>query len=114
MTGQNLDEFRKRLKDYEKGPRRRFPRVKPLSGASSAGRRRISIPWSWLVVVVALGFAMKAFIVLRVGEDQYRDRLAAYRNPGISESIGVFVMQPDPVTLTLRDMAKRLIGAARK
>ncbi|MBZ0128715.1 MAG: hypothetical protein K8F59_06340 [Rhodobacteraceae bacterium] len=117
MTGQNLDEFRKRLKDYEKGSRRRFPRVRPLPGmpmASSGGRRRrFSIPWTWMIVVVALGFAMKAFIVLRIGEDQYRGRLAAYSDPGISESIGVFVMQPDPLTLTLRDVARSLIKPPR-
>lgn len=64
-------------------------------------------------MVLALGFALKAFIVLRIGEDQYRGQLASYRDPGISESIGVFVMQPDPLTLTLRDVAQTLIRPRR-
>ena len=62
------------------------------------------IPWHALRLLLVMGLAIKALLILQIGEDHYRARLAAYRGQDMGERIGLFVMQPDPFSLRLRDM----------
>ena len=62
------------------------------------------IPWHALRILLVMGLAIKALLILKIGEDRYRARLAAYRGQELGERIGLFVMQPDPLSLRLRDM----------
>lgn len=111
MTGSNIDDFDRRIKQYKKGNRGKFM---PIGGRGLQTSQRpkpgFRFPWFSTVLVLTLVFLLKAFIVLRVGESQYRQRLAAYDDPGLGQRIGLYVMRPDPVTLKLRDFARPLIG----
>jgi hypothetical protein len=125
VTESNLRQFREHLKNYEDGPRRRFrvlgPRRKPApkpeidlslpTGNLPPPRMRggVRFPWYTLVLLVTLFFLMKAFVVLRIGEDSIRDRLAAYDGGNWGERIGVFFMTPDPVSVTLSDLARPVL-----
>jgi hypothetical protein len=106
VAASNIDDFRKRLNTYEKGGRgwRGF-----LNGRKR-GMPRLRMPWFSTLLVLSMVFGMKAFIILRVGEQQYRTRLAAYHDPSIGEQIGLYVMRPDPMTIKLRDFAEPIIG----
>jgi hypothetical protein len=127
VTESNLQQFREQLKNYEDGPRRRFrvlgPRQRAVPDvqklASPSGRRRrirlpFRMPWYALILVASLFFLMKGFVVLRIGEESMRTRLAAYDGANWGERIGVFVMTPDPVSVTLSDWARPVIGAKRR
>ncbi len=111
MAGKNLSEFNRRVKHYAKthkdGPVPVDAYGKPVYKTRMP---RLRLPWGAMVMVLTLAFALKAFIVLRIGEDQYRNRLAALDGPGFGKRVGKFVMQPDPLTLKLRDLARPIIG----
>ena len=127
MTESNLQQFREQLKNYEDGPRGRFrvlgprrrevPEVQKLVSPSRSRRRfrlPVRIPWYSLILVASLFFLMKGFVVLRIGEDSIRTRLAAYDGANWGERIGVFVMTPDPVSVTLSHWARPVIGTKRR
>ncbi|MFT4999721.1 MAG: hypothetical protein ACI861_001412 [Paracoccaceae bacterium] len=110
MTDSNIQDFRKRMNKYEKGGKGWRSYLNGRRRASGKPLFRLRVPWFTTVLVLSLVFGMKAFIVLRVGEQQYRVRLAAYHDPTLGEQIGLYVMRPDPVTMTLRDFADPIIG----
>lgn len=110
MADSNLVEFRKRMKVYKKG--RRFLGIS-VGGGRAQKRRplaRIRPLWFPILLVVAIVFGMKAFIMLRIGENQYRAKLVSYEDTGFGNKIGMFIMSADPVTLKLRDLARPIIG----
>lgn len=111
MAGSNVDDFNRRLKQYKKGSKGGLPLIGRRGvRAVSGSRSGLRMPWFSTLLVLTLVFLLKAFIVLRIGEGEYRQRLAVYNDPGLGERIGLYVMRPDPVTLKLRDFARPLIG----
>ncbi len=105
MTDANIEEFRKRLIKLEKKQkRRRF--LGRLTPGKSGGPR---VPWSAFLTVALIFFLLKAFIVLSIGESQYRDQLASYDDPALGQRVGIFIMNPDPITLKIHDLAKPVI-----
>ena len=110
MSDQNFEEFRKRVARVQKRGKRRLPRIFSVSGPNQGVRTPwFRFPWAALNVTLALVFALKAMIVLEVGEDRYRGRLAAFDATGFGVKIGKFVMYPDPVTLRITDFARPLV-----
>ncbi|NOX41556.1 MAG: hypothetical protein GXP05_13920 [Alphaproteobacteria bacterium] len=112
MAGDNIDEFRRILRqvETEQPDKPRAPRYKKSTGRSFRG---IRMPWALIFHLVILMFLLKAFVVLQVGEGNYRRQLATYRNPAIAQQIGIFVMSPDPITLKLRDLFKPVVNRLR-
>lgn len=111
MTEQNVEKFRKRLKEYQKTKRRKFGIFDRRRGVQQSKKRaKLRFLWFPVLLIVTVVFLMKAFLVLRIGENQYRARLTGYANPSIVETIVLFAMRPDPLTLALRNLAKPLIG----
>ncbi len=109
MAETNIDEFKKRMRAAEK----KQARGRVLSNLKPGGAGGIHIPWMAFVTVVALLFLLKAFIVLRIGENGYRAQIASYQDPALGQKIGLFVMDPDPVTLRLRDFVKPIVAGRR-
>jgi len=109
VTEANLDEFRQRLKELDKQERRR----RVVSAIRFGARGGLRVPWTTLLYVVFVLFLLKAFVVLRIGEGEYRQQLAAYEDPALGVKIGMLVMKPDPVTLKIRDIVEPILRPGR-
>lgn len=72
-------------------------------------RVRRGLPWRGLLLL-AVGFiAFKAFMLASLGEATYGDRVTALRNGTLTEQLGAWVMQPDPLTVTFAAMIAPVI-----
>jgi hypothetical protein len=69
-------------------PRRRTPRF-PLRG---------------LLILVAVAFLFKAFLLNALGAATYNDRLSELETGTVFEQAGAWVMQADPATIWLADV----------
>lgn len=109
MADANIDEFQKRVRAAERKQARNgfIKKLKP------GGKGGLQVPWMSIVTIVALLFLLKAFVVLRIGESDYRAKIASYNDPALGQKIGLFVMKPDPVTLKIRDLVKPIIPRRR-
>ncbi len=112
MTEINIREYRARI-DLLRDKRRKSPLSHFWSLVALVLRvmAMMRFPKGALYVAFLLLTLMKVIIVLQIGEDQYRARLASYHNPTLSERIAVFMMTPDGFTLKLRDLARPVIGS---
>ena len=118
VSDNNVEEFRRKLKAYRKTAGR-LPiqtSLGPVYEPYPKPRRSLfaRIPWGSLVLILMLGLCLKAFVVLRIGEDQIRQRLAAYQEPGLGEKIGLLVMTPDLVTRALSFYARPVINGQQE
>lgn len=120
MADSSLRQFQESLRNYDGGGRRWSvlgPKRKSPQGGGSGRRRRrrvaLRFPFYSVILVLSLFFLMKAFIVLRLGEDRYLQRLAAVDETAFGARIGIFAMTLDPVSLALRDLARPIIGGKR-
>jgi hypothetical protein len=65
----------------------------------SSPRRRT---WLFPVVLIALTImAIKVGVLVTVGETSYADRIAALRTGDLTDRIGAYVLQADPLTREL-------------
>ena len=103
-----MEEFRRRIVQMQRKRRGGLRGFFSFRRAATRERVGLSIPWSALTTALALGFALKAAIILEYGENRYRAQLAKYDGQQISERIGAFIMQPDPITLGIRDFADQV------
>ncbi len=55
-------------------------------------------PLKGLMIVLALGFLFKGFLLAYLGDVGYSERLTALQSGTVIEQAGAWVMQPDPVT----------------
>jgi hypothetical protein len=55
-------------------------------------------PLKGLIVVLALGFLLKGFLLAYLGDAGYAERIAALQAGNVVEQAGAWVMQSDPVT----------------
>ena len=55
-------------------------------------------PLKGLIVVLALGFLLKGFLLAYLGEEAYAERVATLQAGSTLEQVGAWVMQSDPVT----------------
>jgi len=55
-------------------------------------------PLKGLIIVLALGFLFKGFLLAYIGDAGYTERLTALQSGTVVEQVGAWVMQPDPVT----------------
>lgn len=55
-------------------------------------------PLKGLVVLLALGFLFKGFLLAYLGDANYADRVASLQQGTVMEQAGAWVMQPDPAT----------------
>ena len=101
-------KFDSYLSQYERRNRGIFRR---RGGGADTGLR---FPWFTLLIVLCLAVCLKAFIVLRVGEDRYRDRFAAMKIIGVGDKVGAFLMQPDPVSSRLQEIARPVLKKRRR
>ncbi|WP_435702594.1 hypothetical protein [Yoonia sp.] len=56
-------------------------------------------PLKGLIVVLALGFLLKGFLLAYLGADNYAERVATLQSGSAIEQTGAWVMQADPVTV---------------
>ncbi|MFD1344685.1 hypothetical protein [Litorisediminicola beolgyonensis] len=62
------------------------------------------------LIALTLGFfCFKAFLLVRLGTEDYAGHLAALENGSLSEQMGAVLMSLDPLTVTLADLASRVI-----
>ena len=105
MSDQNMVEFYKRAARLERD------RAKGMGFESSGtlGRsyyqrpvaRRRSMLWPVLFLIV-VAFVLKGTIFFVTGPETYASRVADLQSsPGVVEQIGGWLMQADPVTLTV-------------
>lgn len=106
MAENNIEAFRKHVRSYEKQTGRRGFGLFRRRGRDTGLR----VPWSALLFILAIALCLKAFVLLSIGEKSYERRLTAYDGDGYAERIGVFIMRPDPVTRSLHDLARPVIG----
>jgi len=72
----------------------------------SAWRSVKLLRFFWLTInkLVMLVVVLKVMVLMNMGEDQYRARLAAITAPARGDQLGQAAMGLDPLTLKLRDI----------
>ncbi|MFQ5439386.1 MAG: hypothetical protein ACE5DK_11220 [Paracoccaceae bacterium] len=104
MSDSNLQEFRRRLIEAEREHQRREAIDRARNGLRM-------FPWTTLAYLLIIALVFKAFVLVRIGEGAVSGRLAAYSDPGMAEQIGIFLMQPDPVSRKLQSLVGPLVGS---
>jgi hypothetical protein len=111
MKDPNMDEFYDRVakiqRDHSKGY--------GMEAAGTLGRSSTRRRPSWrvpiiapLLVILACGFALKATLHARIGEDLYNQRVATLEAGQAIDQIGAVLMRADPVTTALSAQIKKL------
>jgi len=87
------------------GPRKP-PNAVVVGFFRSAWRSVKLLRFFWLTInkLVMLVVILKVMVLMNMGEDQYRARLAAIAAPARGDQLGQAAMGLDPLTLKLRDI----------
>ena len=72
-------------------------------------RRAPSFPLRGVVILIAVAFLFKAFLLFSLGEITYGQRVALLENGSVFEQAGAWVMQADPATVWLADTMTQVI-----
>jgi hypothetical protein len=79
-------------------------RVGPDGLITAHPRRRWPVPpLRAIVMIVAVGFLFKAYLLFALGSATYDERLATLEAGNAFEKAGAAVMQPDPATVWIAD-----------
>lgn len=108
MRDSSLVNFESHVSRFERGRggffRRRYRNA----------RTGLRFPWFSLLIVLTLAICLKAFIVLRVGEDRYAARFSRLEISGVGDKVGAFLMQPDPVSSRIQEIARPILKKRRR
>ena len=86
-------------------------RVGPDGLITAHPRRRWPMPpLRAIVMIVAMGFVFKAYLLFALGSATYDERLATLASGNLFEKAGAAVMQPDPVTVWIADQMALILG----
>ncbi len=67
-------------------------------------RRALRFPLRGLLLLIAVGFAFKGYLLADLGPATYNDRVGVLQAGTIVEQGGAWLMQADPVTVWSADM----------
>jgi hypothetical protein len=111
MKDPNLDEFYDRVakiqRDHSKGYGMEAAGTLGRSSTRRRSGRQIPI-LAPLLVIILCGFALKATLHARIGEQLYDQRVAALETGEALDKVGAFLMKADPVTLAISAQIKKL------
>jgi len=105
MVDRNIEEFRRRVQAAHK----KSKHIKNRKITTTTRRKGFAFPWMTVINIVVVLFLLKAFVVIRIGEKDYRAQLASYVDPAPGQKIGIFLMSPDPVTMKVRTFLAPII-----
>gem|GEM_PF-5198448 len=111
MPDRQRQEFRKHAARLTRPKRRRR---RATCARVLRGLGAIRFPWMLLNTVLLMITVLKAAILLQVGDARYVARLASYDRSDLRTQIGVAIMQPDSLTLKLRDLMRPLLVGGAK
>ncbi|SMX44102.1 hypothetical protein [Actibacterium lipolyticum] len=113
MVDPYIQEFQGRLRRVEKIHRRGggFEAAGTLGRSyyTSAARKKSFVRPFLLTLTGAMLF--KAFLLMQIGELDYRERVEALKSGTQVEVAGAYVMQADPITVWLANNAKAMLKA---
>jgi hypothetical protein len=100
MTNSSQLQFQKNVKQYQKSP---MQKERP----TATGSRRLipRMPWILLLTIAGLFLSLKALMLVRIGEHEYRAKLASYVDPDLAHRVAIAVLEPDVISLRLHDLA---------
>ena len=70
---------------------------------------RPRFPLRGLIVLLALGFLFKGFLLAYLGDEAYGERVASLKEGTIMEQAGAWIMQTDPATVLIADGVQRFL-----
>jgi len=112
MAHHQSKEFQRRLQRVEKIHRRGggFEAAGTL-GRSAYHKKESRSLFRPLLFTLAIGLALKAALLMQIGEVDYRERVDRLAQGGQVEKVGAYVMQADPITLWLAQNMKEIFKA---
>jgi len=72
-------------------------------------RNRAAVALHSVLIVVAVLFVLKSFMLALLGDETYSDRLATLEAGNAVEEAGAYVMMPDPATTWTARQLSRLL-----
>jgi hypothetical protein len=88
----------------------RWPARRPVA-APSRGLRLPHLPWTLMLTIAAVFLSLKALMIVRIGEHEYRAKLNSYPEPSLSEQVVLALLEPDRFSLRLHDFAQPYLVA---
>lgn len=107
MMSRSIPDFDQRLKRVESRARRlaqdgSYTKMDRSGLVREYPRSRLpTFPWSMLVLLLLGALAFKAWLYVALGAARYSATLELLSEGSLSERIGAFIMQPEPLTQAL-------------
>jgi len=107
MSNSNQVRFQQSLKQYHKSPLQ-------MGRPKVATSRRFfpRLPWILFLTIAGLFLSLKALMLVRIGEQDYRAKLASYVEPDFAHRVAIAVLEPDVISLRLYDLATPYLDRA--
>lgn len=107
MTDIDLNSFRHRIRAAQQKADQNWKVHGPAYPSATRRHLRLPrLPWILILTVAALFLSFKALMMIRIGEHEYRAKLASFADPDNGEKIALTVLEPDQFSLWLHDVAR--------
>ncbi|GHC53960.1 hypothetical protein [Neogemmobacter tilapiae] len=107
MTDPNMVDFYSRVARIQRDHARSFGAEAVASGQGTSVKSRIPVLAPVLLALIC-GFAMKAMLLARIGDETYAARIDDLRSGEGFERIGATLMAADPITVALAGQFEKL------